>query len=580
MDKYKTILENINNKNFEKAEKICNVIKDLENDHIALNLLGLTQVNQSKYDLAEKNFIKSSELNRIFESPIRNLFLIYLKQKNSIKMKFFANKLINLDNKNPDYNYFLALANEFNHSYDEAIKFYKKSIGLNYKEKQNAFNNIGNILLRNKLPEESIKYFKQAHELDKENHHIIYNLLSNYAELRDINNLEISLNKTISEEKNQKIFNYFKAELFILKNEIDEAKKILLKNLDDIRFSIKLIRLYFQTGENESGKKLFLEINHKIDQDPNYNNFLANTYLYEGDFKNGWRYYDKRRSKIVGTYNNITEWTGESLSNKKILVFSEQGLGDTIQFSKYLLPLLKISKNVTFVVQDKLINFFKKDIKGLNIKQITEIDQKNYDFKIDLGSLIKFFYKEKINGPIRLFDLVNLNKKTELVKINKSKLNVGIAWSGSFYGPGEPYRSLNLQDLEKLFSLDINFYCLQSEIRNNDYNYFKSLNITDCSNFDLVQVGEIINNLDLIISVDTSILHLASSFNKKTWGILNLYPDWRWSKFEKFNPYSSLKLFRQTKFNYWDDTINDIYSQLEYLIRQQEAHKFKIKNNK
>ena len=86
--------------------------------------------------------------------------------------------------------------------------------------------------------------------------------------------------------------------------------------------------------------------------------------------------------------------------------------------------------------------------------------------------------------------------------------------------------------------------------------------------------------MDLIISVDTSILHLASSFNKKTWGILNLYPDWRWSKFEKFNPYSSLKLFRQTKFNYWDDTINDIYSQLKYLIRQQEVHKFKIKNKK
>ena len=47
-----------------------------------------------------------------------------------------------------------------------------------------------------------------------------------------------------------------------------------------------------------------------------------------------------------------------------------------------------------------------------------------------------------------------------------------------------------------------------------------------------------------------------------------------------FNPYNSLKLFRQTKFNYWEDTINDIYNQLKYLIRQQEAHKFKIKNNK
>ena len=82
---------------------------------------------------------------------------------------------------------------------------------------------------------------------------------------------------------------------------------------------------------------------------------------------------------------------GESLLNKKILVFSEQGLGDTIQFSKYLLPLLKISKNVTFILQEKLINFFKRDINGLSIKLSKDINEINYDFKIDLGSLIKFF---------------------------------------------------------------------------------------------------------------------------------------------------------------------------------------------
>ena len=567
MDKYKPILESINKKDFKNAEKICERIKNIENDHIALNLLGLTQVNQSKYNLAEKNFIKSSIINKNFESPIRNLFLLYLKQKNTMKMNLYANKLINLDNKNSDYNY----------SYDEAIKFYKKSIELNYKKKQNAFNNIGNILFRNKHPEESIKYFKKAHQLDKENYHIIFNLLSNYAELRDINNLEINLNKIDFVDKNLKIFDYFKAELLILKNEIDKAKEILLENVNDARFAVKLIRLNFQIGAIEEGKKLFIKIKHEIDQDPNYNNFLATYFLYEGDFESGWKYYDNRRSKIVQKYNNIVEWNGESLLNKKILVFSEQGLGDTIQFSKYLLPLLKISKNVTFILQEKLINFFKRDINGLSIKLSKDINEINYDFKIDLGSLIKFFYKERINDSIRLFNLDNLKKKNQLIKIKNTKLNVGIAWSGSFYGPGEPYRSLRLQDLEKLFLLDINFYNLQSEIRTSDYDYFKSLNIIDCSKFDLIQVSEIINDLDLVISVDTSILHLASTFNKKTWGILNLYPDWRWNKFNKFNPYNSLKLFKQIKFNYWDDIINDIYNQLKNLIRQKEVHKFKIR---
>ena len=562
MDKYKIILKNIDNKDFEKAEKICNEIKDIENDYIALNLLGLTQIKQNKYNLAEKNFIKSLKINENFEPSIKNLYLFYLMQKNISKMLFCAKKLVNLNKNKADYNYYLAMAFELNHTYDDAIKLYKKSIELNYYQKQNALNNIGNILLRNKRPEESLRYFQKAYELDKDNIYIIHNLLSNYAELRDIPQLEMNLQKLNSLDKDSQTYFYYKAELLILKNEIIDAKKILFKYSNDVRFAVKLISLYFIIGDYEKGKKLFFKTKNKIEQNPNYNNFLATTFLYEGDFDNGWKYYDNRRSKIDSKFDNLREWLGETLLNKKILVFSEQGIGDTIQFSKYLIPLLKISKNVTFVIQERIIKIFRKDIDGLIIKKKLDINQKDYDFKIDLGSLVKFFYKEKINNAISLFK-INNNKINELVKIKKSKLNVGIAWSGSFYGPNEPYRSLPLKNLEKLFSLDINFYCLQSEIRNYDYDYFKSLNIVDCSNFDLIQIGQIINNLDLVISTDTSILHLSATFNKETWGILNLYPDWRWSKFEKFNPYNSLKIFRQSRFNYWNDIIDDIYNQLK-----------------
>ena len=224
MDKYKVILENINKKAFEKAEKICNEIQNLETDHIALNLLGLSQIKQNKNNSAERNFVKSCMINESFEAPIKNLFFLYLKQKNITKMLFCAKKLIYLNKDTPDYNYFLAMALELNHDYDEAIAFYKKSIELNYQNKQNSFNNIGNILLRNKKPEDSIIYFEKAHKLDKKNIYIIYNLLSNYAEMRDEFNLEVNLNKLISLDKNSRTYLYFKAELLILKNKIIEAK--------------------------------------------------------------------------------------------------------------------------------------------------------------------------------------------------------------------------------------------------------------------------------------------------------------------------------------------------------------------
>ena len=108
MDKYKIILKNIDNRDFEKAEKICNEIIDIENDYIALNLLGVTQIKQNKYNLAEKNFLKSSMINENFEASIKNLFLIYLRQKKIPKMLFCAKKLVNLNKNMPDYNYFLA----------------------------------------------------------------------------------------------------------------------------------------------------------------------------------------------------------------------------------------------------------------------------------------------------------------------------------------------------------------------------------------------------------------------------------------------------------------------------------------
>ncbi len=563
MKQYEKILKNIESKDFKKAEEICNEIQNLSNDHIALNLLGLTQIKQNKFKLAEKNFIKSCLINDVFEPAIKNLYLLYLKQKKISKMLYFAKKLINLNNNNPAYNYFLGLAFELNHLYDDAIKLYKKSIDLNYIEKRNALNNIGNILLTTKKPEESIHYFKKAHELDTENIYVIYNLLSNYAELRDINNLETGLKTYKLIEKDLKTYFYYKAELLILKNQTNEAKELLEKNLDDVRFAVKLIRLNFTTGNYEDAKQLFFKIKNKLYDDSNYSNFLATTFLFEGDFEQGWKFYDKRISKINSKYFNIKEWRGENLTDKKILVFSEQGLGDTIQFSKYLISLLKISNNVTFLVQKKILDIFRKDIKGLTIMPIENFEKKNFDFKIDLGSLIKFFYKDKINNQVEILNARDDNEVTKLVKIDRSKMNVGIAWSGSFYGPNEPYRSLNLIDLEKLFELDVNYYCLQNEIRNSDLNYFQSLNLTDCGNFNLVQIGEIINNLDLVITVDTSILHLSASLDKETWALLNLYPDWRWNEFQKFHTYNSLKLFRQKRFNIWSDIIDDIYNELK-----------------
>ena len=85
------------------------------------------------------------------------------------------------------------------------------------------------------------------------------------------------------------------------------------------------------------------------------------------------------------------------------------------------------------------------------------------------------------------------------------------------------------------------------------------------------EIASIIQNLDLVITSDTSLLHLSASLNKQTWGILSLYPDWRWGEFNKINPYSSLKIFKQKSFNNW--------SEIEELIVTELQSKISIFNN-
>ena len=114
---------------------------------------------------------------------------------------------------------------------------------------------------------------------------------------------------------------------------------------------------------------------------------------------------------------------------------------------------------------------------------------------------------------------------------------------------------------------------MQNEIWERDLNEFYSIKMNNFGKYSLNEMSSIIPNLDLVISIDTSFLHLSSALNQETWGILNLYPDWRWGEFNKLNPYKSLKLFRQKIFNKWDDVELKIFENLNKKIKDKELKK-------
>ena len=565
MSTLKEIVENIKNRELEKALKLCDNYNDKNSQYIISNFKGVIHLIKGDLELSEKNLLKSIELKPEFEDPIKNLYSLFLKKKDFKKVLFYAKKLVQINNNNNDYYYKLAYAHGLNHNLNETLEYYKKYISLDGKNKKQAFNNIGCLYLQRNNPKTAKDFFLKGIDFG-EDKIIINNLLKSYILLRDKENSDIFFEKAKDIDKEFIEFKYNKAKYLILNNQIEEAIKILIDNIDNSQFLITLLVLYSNIGRKEECDKILGKSKERVINEPEFLNYFGLKLLYEGNFEDGWRYYEHRNSKITDFFKDTQEWTGEKIDNKSIIVFNEQGIGDSIQFSKYIIPLTKISKNVTFAVQTNIQNLFRNDVPNLTIGTIKDCKNKKFDFKIPLGSLIKFFFKENLN---KNENLLQTNKDRDLKwreKINKDKLNVGIVWSGSYNGANEPYRSVPLKSLKKIFSLNANFYCLQNEIWDRDKDDFRSLNIIDYGKFKLDEVSSIIKNLDLIITSDTSILHLSASLSKETWGMLALHPDWRWGEFNKINPYSSLTIYNQLSFNDWRNVENQIYSDLEKKI--------------
>ena len=112
-------------------------------------------------------------------------------------------------------------------------------------------------------------------------------------------------------------------------------------------------------------------------------------------------------------------------------------------------------------------------------------------------------------------------------------------------------------------SLNANFYSIQNQIRKEDESYFNKSNIINYGNLLLSEIPAFISSLDLLITTDTSFLHFSGSIKKETWALLSLYPDWRWGKFYDLDPYTNMKIYKQQKFDNWDEVLTLVYNDLK-----------------
>jgi len=311
--------------------------------------------------------------------------------------------------------------------------------------------------------------------------------------------------------------------------------------------------------------------------------------LLSGDYEKGWANYEWRWRtneipKHVDRVFSEPLWLGrESLQGKTILLYSEQGLGDTLQFCRYAKLVADQGATVILEIEKPLQNIL-SGLEGVSQLIVTGDELPNFDFQCPLMSLPHAFRTTLETIPTHIPYIKTNSDKVAYWggKLRPSdKLKIGLVWSGGFR-PNHPNiwsvnerRNIQLQHFSLLKDLDVDLYSLQKgEPAQSDYKLLRAtgwdgpniIDYTDELN-DFADTAALIQNLDLIISVDTSTAHLAAALGKPVW-ILNRFDTcWRWLLIRDDSPwYPSVKLFRQKNAGDWLDVMTRVKSSLKELI--------------
>jgi FkbM family methyltransferase len=298
---------------------------------------------------------------------------------------------------------------------------------------------------------------------------------------------------------------------------------------------------------------------------------LARGYLLKGDFVDGWREYEWRRHRTDAKKPRIDgiEWDGSSPKGKTILVYAEQGFGDTIQFLRYLPILAQRGARVVVICQKSLQSLVAR-VEGVAIAACVWRPLPAYDFFVPLLSLPHKLGLGDKPIPAQTPYLVS-HKKAQLPRPPLgTKLRVGLIWAGSSTHPDDHNRSVGLEALLPLAGIPgVRLYSLQHGPRAADAaKLAHPALIQDFSKHlkDFADTAAVISQLDLIVTVDSAVAHLAGALGKPVWVMIPAIPDFRWQTKRSDSPwYPTMRLFRQAMDGDWKRTITSMTEQLRAL---------------
>jgi len=303
-----------------------------------------------------------------------------------------------------------------------------------------------------------------------------------------------------------------------------------------------------------------------------------------GQYQDGWALYEWRKKANSSPNPSRMDCINlHDMIDKRVLVHWEQGIGDTIQFCRYVSEVAKIASSVTFAVPNQLLRLFSGHFPGVSIFGESDF-YGDFDMHCFLMSLPGTFGTtvDKIPAEASYIKASSTESNTMSRRLGaRIRPRVGLVWNGGFR-PEQPdvssineRRNMDFSFIAKLNLDGVDFYSLQkgepaeSGLVENLNCFWRGDNFYNLTEEikDFSDTAALIDNLDIIISVDTSTAHLAAAMGKPVW-ILNRFDScWRWLLDRSDSPwYPSVRLFRQSEPGNWGQVIAEVRVELEIFL--------------
>ncbi len=455
----------------------------------------------------------------------------------------------------PDYvDAYLSLGNALRQrgDFEGAIAAYLRAAGI-APNSADAYNNLGNVLQESGRKEQAIEAYRKALELQPNNPGAIANLGNALQLNAQFDEAIVRLRRAVQLQPDYVPgYNNLGAALW--------NKGLREEAIAQFRHALSL-----QPDDSDAR----LNLAH-ADADTRLN--LAHALLAKGEYAEGWKHYEARLS--LRTFqegpSDKPRWDGSDLGGRSILLRTEQGLGDIIQFARFAPLVAARGGRVILQVPPPLVRLLENQCKIDRVISNEELPPE-FDVHFPLLSLPGLLGTTLQTLPAKPYlssDASEVERWSSRVVDNGGNLKTGLVWAGSPTNTGDKARSFPLAAMAPLAQAPgIRFFTLQKgEAAKQAMNPPAGMALTHFTEElrDFADTAAFIANLDLVICCDTSVAHLAGAMGKPTWVVLSFVPDWRWLLDRSDSPwYPTIKLFRQPRAGDWQTPMEQVAEQLK-----------------